>query len=89
MIEYFDLDAVVEYALLLDNATTCAKVGLFLTQHREALGADDRVLDRLRRHRPRQPHYVERGTREQGRLVSDWNLVVPEALLHRGWEEVA
>ena len=32
-VEFFDLDKVVEYALLLDNATTASKVGFFLEQH--------------------------------------------------------
>ena len=36
-VEYFDLDSVLEYALLLENATTAAKVGFFLEQHREPL----------------------------------------------------
>lgn len=89
MVEYFDLDQVVAYALLLGNATTVAITGLFLEQHREALMVDDRVLRRLRRRRPRQPHYVERGKKQPSRLVPAWNLVVPERVLSRAWEESA
>ena len=33
-VEFFNLDRVVEYALLLKNATTVARVGFFLEQHR-------------------------------------------------------
>lgn len=43
--------------------------------------------DPLRELRPRQPHYIERG--KSGKLVSDWNLVVPRSLAERSWEEVA
>ncbi|HYM96151.1 MAG TPA: hypothetical protein VET26_02520 [Candidatus Sulfotelmatobacter sp.] len=88
-VEYFDLDQVVAYTLLLGNATTAATVGLFLEQHREALMVDEKVLKRLRSRRPRQPHYLERGKKEPSRLVSAWNLVVPERVLDRAWEEPA
>ena len=40
-VEYFDLDKVTEYTLLLENATTAAKVGFFLDQHRESLMVED------------------------------------------------
>ncbi|HUT03446.1 MAG TPA: type IV toxin-antitoxin system AbiEi family antitoxin domain-containing protein [bacterium] len=87
-IEFFDLDEVVEYALLLDNATTTAKVGFFLEQHREPLMVEEAHLNRLREFRPRGPRYLVRSKRTRGRLVSGWNLVVPEALLARTWAEV-
>jgi len=87
-IEFFDLDEVVEYARLLENATTAAKVGFFLDQHRDALMVEDRHLQTLRALRPRQPHYLERSKREPGRLISEWNLVVPRELTERAWAEV-
>jgi len=87
-VEFFDLDKVVEYALLLRNATTAAKVGFFLEQHREPLMVEDRHLKMLCDMRPRQPHYLDRSRRNSGRLVSQWNLVVPRAVLERTWEEV-
>ena len=37
MIEFFDLETVITYPLRLDTATTVARVGLFLEQHRERL----------------------------------------------------
>lgn len=87
-IEYFNLNKVVEYALLLGNATTAAKVGFFLEQHKEALMVDDASLQALRDQRPRSPHYMVRQSSKPGRLVAGWNLVVPEEILHRSWEEV-
>ncbi len=103
-IEFLDPDAVVEYALLLDSATTAAKVGFFLEEHRDSLMIEDAALEPLRRRRPRMPHYLERalrppkrpvagvrrpGTGERARLVAAWNLIVPGSLLQRTWEEVA
>ncbi len=87
-VEFFDLDKVVEYVLLLNNATTAAKVGYFIDQHRQALMADNKYLDCLKRLRPKQPHYLERDGRGKGRLVSEWNLVVPDYVIDRAWEEV-
>lgn len=87
-IEFFDLDEVVRYALLLGNATTGAKVGFFLEEHRETLMVEEHHLKALHDLRPRQPHYLERSKRKSGRLVSEWNLVVPSEVLERTWEEV-
>jgi predicted transcriptional regulator of viral defense system len=88
-VEFFDLDAVVGYALLLENATTSAKVGFFLEQHRERLMVEDRHLEPLRKTRPRAPHYFSRGDRRSGNLVAGWNLIVPPEVLERRWQEVA
>ena len=41
-VEFFDLDEVVEYAVLLGNATTTAKVGFFLDRNREPLMVEER-----------------------------------------------
>ena len=87
-IEFFDMDQVVGYVCLLGNATTTAKVGFFIDQHRESLMVDDGTLEPLREHVPKQPHYLNRGTRKGCRLISDWNLLVPEEILNRSWAEV-
>jgi predicted transcriptional regulator of viral defense system len=86
LVEYFDLDKVVEYALLLENASTAAKVGFYLEQHREELRVEDRHLNALHGLRPRQPHYLDRCKRTSVRLVPEWNLVVPTELLEPTWE---
>lgn len=87
-IEYFNLDGVIEYALSLKNATTIAKVGFYLEQHRDALMVEERHLSRLRTHRPRGRHYLTGGRAGEGRLVSGWSLIVPSAILERSWQEV-
>ena len=87
MVEYFDLVAVVDHALARGSALTIARVGLFLEQHRERLFVEDHHLQVLRDRAPRQPRYLD-STREAGRLVKPWNLVVPERVLHRTWAEV-
>ncbi len=88
-VEFFNIEQVVDYALLLCNATTAAKVGFFLEQHREVLMVQSRHLQTLRQHRPRQPHYVDAATNGRGRFVPEWNLVAPREVVDRAWEEVA
>jgi predicted transcriptional regulator of viral defense system len=84
-VEYFDLDKVVEYTLLLDNATTAAKVGFYLEQHRESLTVGDAHLKILHDYRPQQPHYMDRSNRKACRLINEWNLVVPLKIVKRSW----
>jgi predicted transcriptional regulator of viral defense system len=88
MVEFFDLDAVISYTLALDTALTAARVGFFLEQHRDALFVEDRYLEMVEAHCPRQARYLDH-SRESGQLVKRWQLIVPERVLHRTWEEVA
>jgi predicted transcriptional regulator of viral defense system len=88
-IEFFDLDAVIAYALRLGSALTIARVGYYLEQHRAPLFVEDRHLARLRARAPAQPSYFERQRRRGGRLVPQWNLIVPDEIRERSWEEVA
>lgn len=87
MIGFVDPDEIVRYTLLLGRALTAARVGFFLEQHREAWFIDDAVLARLRAYAPRSPTYFD-GSRENGRLQSAWNLIIPERVLQRAWQEV-
>ena len=87
-VEFFDLDQVVEYALLLDNATTIAKVGFYLEQHRDSLMVEESHLKPLHDLRPRQPHYMDSSNRKSGKIVANWNLVVPVALFERTWGDM-
>jgi len=86
-IEFFDLDRVVKYTMHLGNATTAAKVGFYLEQHKDTLMADEDHLESLRTLIPVKPHYMIHNGRRAGRLVKGWNLVVPPEILERRWEE--
>jgi predicted transcriptional regulator of viral defense system len=86
MVEFFDLRAVVDCTLRLRSDVTAARVGFFLEQHREQLMVEDAHLEPLLQHAPRQPRYLG-PQRTSGRLISRWNLVVPESVLQRRWED--
>ncbi len=85
-IEFLDLDAVIEHALRMESALSSARVGFFLEQHRENLMVEERHLQTLAEHAPAQPRYLDR-RHETGKLINRWNLIVPEQVLHRLWEE--
>jgi predicted transcriptional regulator of viral defense system len=86
-IPYLELDRVVQYALLLRKSTTIARVGFYLSQHRDSLLVEEDHLKPLRDHRPRSPKYFTSNPTRLGRLVHEWNLIVPEAVLTKSWEE--
>lgn len=88
MAEFFDLDEVIRFVLALSTSVTIARVGFFLEQHQDSLMVAEKHLESLRRKVPKQPRYLD-GTRTAGKLVSEWNLIVPESVLERRWEEVA
>ena len=86
-IEFFDLDQVLEYILLLGNKTTAAKVGFFLESHKDELMVEEKYLEKLYKLRPRQPHYLSRNRHKDCHLVKNWNLMVPVEILNKSWEE--
>lgn len=88
-IEFFDVDAVLAYCNLVGNATTTAKVGFFLDQHRESLMLNEPQLAAFRAQRPKSRHYMTLpgGRKERGQLIKDWNLIVPTSVVERAWEE--
>ena len=86
-ITHLEIDKVVEYALLLKNATTIAKVGYFLEQLPSYLAIDQKHIERLVHHIPRQPHYMNRTRQKEGKYIEKWNLIVPLEIINRTWEE--
>lgn len=87
MVEFFDLDVVLDYTRMLGSALTAARVGFFLEQNRESLMVEERHLESLRDLAPAQPRYLD-ARREPGKLARNWNLVVPERILARAWADV-
>jgi predicted transcriptional regulator of viral defense system len=85
-VEFYNINEVIEYALLLSNATTVAKVGFFLEKNQERFFVDKKDLQKLKKRIPRQPHYMDK--KLKGKLVRQWNLIVPEKILEKSWGEV-
>lgn len=60
MIDRIKINQVAEYALLLNNATTVAKVGFYLSQRQKELNVSSDVLLELGKHCPRSSHLLNR-----------------------------
>jgi predicted transcriptional regulator of viral defense system len=85
-VSYLSIKPLLDYLASLDNAVTTAKVGLFLDMNKERLHLSEKDIDTLRSRRPKTPTYMFRSERT-GKLAHDWNLIVPENILERAWEE--
>ena len=86
MVNFIDAERMVNYALILNNATTIAKLGFFLEQHQAHFGIEEKVLSRLEKEKPKGVHYLTTGSRDN-HYVRRWNLMVPLAIQNKTWEE--
>lgn len=86
-IPILNLDKVIEYAKILNNATTFAKLGFFLEQFKDQFKVDKQTLNILEKMKPNNVHYFERSKREPGKLFKRWNLIIPNSIIERTWEE--
>lgn len=84
---HFDPQKLIEYALMLNNATTIAKVGVFLEQRPAYLKVDSSYIDKLLPHIPKQKHYLNRSKRTKSKYIKKWHLMVPQEIIERQWEE--
>lgn len=86
-IEYLNLDEVLQYVFLLENATTVAKLGYYLEIHKDELMVSDFYLAELAKHIPKTPAYLDKKNKGPQHLIATWNLFVPSSLQQRKWEE--
>jgi predicted transcriptional regulator of viral defense system len=81
-----NVDHVIEYCLLLENATLAAKVGYFLEQRQGAFAAPLDKLSLLQNVKPKSPQYIA-DRHQESHFNSKWNLIIPLAILNQSWEE--
>lgn len=86
-IPYLDLDQVVEYVCLLENKTTAAIVGFFLDLFRDKWYVKDEHLDKIKTYTPKQPVYLDKESNQKNKMIKKWNLIVPENIITKNWEE--
>ena len=85
-IPYLQPDVILDYLQLREQKNLYARVGFFLEQHRDDFHVEESFLQRLARDIPVQPVYWV-SDRKGGTLVKRWNLIVPDIVKHRKWEE--
>jgi predicted transcriptional regulator of viral defense system len=86
MIDFLDVERMINYAMKLGNATTIAKLGFFLEQHQEHFEVDNKLLAQIEKAKPKSTHYFSRGSRENSH-IRRWNLMVPTDIKNKTWEE--
>lgn len=85
-ISFIRPDQLLQYLDLRDQKNLYARVGFFLEQHREELQVEDSLLRQLSRRVPAKPVYWTSQS-IGGVLMKPWNLIVPEAVRDRSWQE--
>jgi len=85
-IGYLKGDELLEYVSKLENSTTAARVGFYLEDRKENFGVKEQTLQKLENFLPKNPRYLDRN-QKGGKLIKRWKLIVPDYVLHRGWEE--
>ncbi|MFH1453339.1 MAG: hypothetical protein ABIH00_05100 [Armatimonadota bacterium] len=83
---YLNFEEVLKYLDALGKSKLYAKVGFFLEQHREQFYVEEDLLKKLRKNKPTSIVYFD-SQRKSGKLIENWNLVVPEIIIEKGWEE--
>lgn len=83
---YINFEEVLKYLDVLEKPVLYAKVGFFLEQHRKQFFVENNLLQLIKNKIPSSIVYFD-SKRKTGQLVKDWNLIVPEIVLKKGWEE--
>ncbi len=87
-VAYLDIDEIYQYCALLENATTFAKVGFYLEQNQQRLAITDQELNKFTKHIPKNPCYLlRRDLAQPSKLVPRWNLIIPNKIISREWQE--
>ena len=83
---YLNFKEILEYLGVLNKRVLYAKVGFFLQQHKDQFYVGEELLKKLKEKKPASTVYFD-SKRKKGKLIKEWNLVVPEIVIKRGWEE--
>jgi predicted transcriptional regulator of viral defense system len=85
-IPFIQPDVLLTYLDMREQKKLYARTGFFLEQHREGLHVEESLLKLIARNIPAQPLYLS-PRRKGGALMRRWNLIVPEVVRDRRWEE--
>ena len=86
-IAVLDANTVVQYTLQLKSSVLAAKVGYLLQKREGAFSVDNNILKPLFSLKPKSPQYLDTHQKKPCRYIKQWNLMVPEKLMNRTFEE--
>ncbi len=82
-----NIDKVIAYCLQLGHPILAAKVGYVLEQRSGVFAPTEEQINQLLLKKPKQPVYVSGARKEVGKLCKKWNLMLPESVYKKSWEE--
>jgi predicted transcriptional regulator of viral defense system len=82
-----NIDQVIDYCLMLNNARLNAKVGYFLSQRQGAFAVTKEQLAPLLTVKPKVAQYIAGVSGESFQFVKDWNIYLPLSVINQSWEE--
>lgn len=82
-----NVNEVIDYCLMLDNARLNAKVGYFLSRRQHAFAVTKKQLAPLIAGKPKAAQYISGTSKEQFQLVKPWNIYLPLSVICQSWEE--
>lgn len=87
-IEKVDVKNIIDYAILLKNTTTIAKVGFYLRLRQKEWQIPENYFAKLKKYLPKSVHYLDRNNRIHGKYSKEWRIVAPLELMNEKWEEI-
>ncbi len=85
--EPFDIEAVLDFAKRLGNASATAALGYWLDREQHRLGVPAAVLEDLRSLAPRHARYALGATPGHGRAATGWNVILPTDIVARYFDD--
>ncbi|HWF99167.1 MAG TPA: hypothetical protein VN691_08250 [Steroidobacteraceae bacterium] len=82
-----DIEALLEFAQRLDNATAAAALGYWLDCVRHRLGVTAAAVQALRALAPRHIRYGLGATPGHGRVATGWNVILPIDVVERYFDD--
>ncbi len=82
-----NIDQVIDYCLMLNNARLNAKVGYFLSLRQGAFAVTKEQLAPLLAGKPKVAQYIAGVSGESFQFVKDWNIYLPLSVINQSWEE--
>ncbi len=85
--ERFDVEALIDFAKRLRNATAVAVLGYWLDREQHRLGVPAAALEDLRSLAPRHARYALGATPGNGRAATGWNVILPSDIIERYFDD--
>jgi len=82
-----DIEALVDFARQLNNASAAAALGYWLDRERNRFGVKSAAVLDLHALAPRQPRYALGATPGHGLAATGWNVILPAAVIERYYDD--